>query len=132
VTEAARAAGQTWCQLGRTATQFASPALVAAILTRGRRTRRLTIAAFAVSAPVAEWLGGRRTMGVVAYTAARVADDIAYGAGVMAGSVAQRTAGPLRVVIIHRLLRIPRAVLRPVPSEPGPPVAAANERSAHA
>jgi mycofactocin system glycosyltransferase len=131
-TEAVRAAGQTWRQLGRAATQFASPVLVAAMVTRGRRTHRLTILAFALSAPVAEWIGGRRTLGVAAYTAGRVADDIAYGAGVIAGSVGARTSGPLRVVVVHRLLRIPRAALRPISSEPGRPVAASTESSANA
>ena len=64
------------------------------------------IAAFVLSAPVSEWLAGRRTMGAVGYTAARVADDVAYGAGVIAGSVRHRTAGPLRVVSVHRMLRL--------------------------
>jgi mycofactocin system glycosyltransferase len=131
-TEAVRAAGQTWCQLGRAATQFASPALAAAVLVRGNRTRRLAFAAFALSAPVAEWFESRRTLNVAAYTAGRVADDIAYGAGVVAGAVGQRTTGPLRVVVTHRLLRIPRAALRPVPSESGRPAAARSERSVHA
>lgn len=131
-TEAARAVGQTSLQLGRAATQFAGPLVVAAIAIRGSRLRRLMIAALVLSAPVAEWAGSERTMGVAAYTAARLADDVAYGAGVVAGSVGQRTAGPLRVLIVHRLLRIPRALLRPVTSELGELLAGRTERSAHA
>jgi mycofactocin glycosyltransferase len=54
--ESVHAAWQTWRQLGRTVTQFASPLLVVGLLF-GRR-RRLLLAALALGAPVTEWLEG--------------------------------------------------------------------------
>jgi hypothetical protein len=61
-----------------------------------RRARRTVVAA-AVVPPVLEWLQLQRPrpLGPVAYTALRLADDIAYGLGLWEGALAERTAGPL-------------------------------------
>jgi mycofactocin system glycosyltransferase len=105
-TEAARAAWQTWRGIGRATTQFGSPLLLAAVLKRGSRPRRATVAALVVAGPLSEWFSGRRTLDPLSYSAARIADDLCYGAGVVASSVRHRTTEPLRPVLAHRMLSI--------------------------
>jgi len=46
--------------------------------------------------PLVDWWQGERSVDPVRYLALRVADDLAYGAGVWAGCLQHRTAEPLR------------------------------------
>jgi mycofactocin system glycosyltransferase len=136
--EAAKAAGQSWQQAGRAATQLGAPLLTAAAI-RGGRGSRVVLAALVLTAPVIEWCSGPRTLDPARFVLARIADDLAYGCGVIAGSIKARTVEPLKPRITGRLLRIaPPApsALHAVPSAPGPIVAVAaqpsRKRSVHA
>jgi mycofactocin system glycosyltransferase len=93
----------TWRGVGRYSTQFAVPLLAAATLPRRRRIGRLaTLAALAVAAPITEHRGRRPEVALPRFVAGRLADDAAYGVGVYAGCVEQRTLSPLKVVIRRR------------------------------
>ena len=118
--EAVRAVSHTWRQLGRAATQFASP-LLAIALVKGRWTRRATVAGFVLAGPLSEWRAGQRTLGPVSFSAARIADDVAYGAGVVTSSIRHRTTEPLRPRRVHRMLRIAVSEPVPVPAVPSVP-----------
>jgi len=79
---------QTWLGLGRYATQFASPVLAAALL-GGRGTNRstwgrLSAASLLLGPPVARYLSSKPQL-----------NHVAYGAGVWAGCLKQRTIRPL-------------------------------------
>jgi hypothetical protein len=69
-----------------------SPLLVLGLLPR--RTRRASALALLLPA-LADWAGNPGESGAVAYGALHVADDVAYGAGVWAGCVRERTVAPL-------------------------------------
>lgn len=97
----ARGVQQTWLGASRYATQFASPLLLAAVLT-GRPRRRLAAASLLFGAAASGWRPGSRHSPIT-HTVSTVADDIAYGAGVLYGCCTQRTLGPLR----PRVLRTP-------------------------
>ena len=90
---AAQAAAQTLLALGRAGTTLAGPALPLAA-TRWRRARWPAVALLA-GPPLAEWWRRRPTLDPVRWTAASVADDLAYGAGVWWGCLVHRSAGPL-------------------------------------
>ncbi|WP_238012180.1 mycofactocin biosynthesis glycosyltransferase MftF [Dactylosporangium sp. AC04546] len=96
---------RTWLSLGRYGVQFASPLLVAAVLTpavgRERRpwTRRLAAASLLLGPGLASWYEHRRRLDPARFTAASIADDIAYGSGVWFGSVRHRTLSAIRPVI---------------------------------
>ena len=81
---------QTVLGMSRYATQFGWPLLLAGLC--HRRTRR-TAAALLLARPLAGWFG--RPVDPVRYTLASIADDVAYGAGVLTGCVRSRTAIPL-------------------------------------
>jgi mycofactocin system glycosyltransferase len=99
----AEALAGTWRGTGKYATQFALPLLAAAALRRERRVTRLAaLAALAVAAPIAEHRSRRPGVALPRFVAGRLADDAAYGAGVYAGCVKQRTLVPLKVVIRRR------------------------------
>ncbi len=102
----ARAAYQTWLGIGHYATQYAAPLLAAGLLTGGRR--RLAAASLLLGPPLAEWARHRDALDPVRFVLGRLADDIAYGSGVLAGCVAARTAAPLRPRVGRRPLRIDR------------------------
>jgi mycofactocin glycosyltransferase len=79
-----------------------APALVVGLL--GPRTRRL--AALALLAPALhQWWADRAELDPVRYAALHVAEDVAYGTGVWAGSVKARTMRPLlpRVMVRSRV-----------------------------
>jgi mycofactocin system glycosyltransferase len=99
--------GQTWLGTGRYATQFLAPALAAALLApRGRRGgRRLITTALALSGPLGGWLSQRPALDPARYVAASIADDVAYGCGVWAGSVRARTAIAVRPALARRSRR---------------------------
>ncbi|HEX3707747.1 MAG TPA: mycofactocin biosynthesis glycosyltransferase MftF [Mycobacteriales bacterium] len=85
-----------WLGLGRYATQFTAPLLVAAAAGPGRRrSRSLMVAALAVAPPLVDWSRSRPAVTPARYLAGRVTDDIAYGVGVHAGCLRHRTAAPL-------------------------------------
>jgi mycofactocin system glycosyltransferase len=69
-----------------------SPLMAAALFPR--RTRRLAVLSFLVPA-VRDALGDRAGLDPVRYLALRVADDVAYGAGVWLGCARARTLRPL-------------------------------------
>ncbi|MEV0069351.1 mycofactocin biosynthesis glycosyltransferase MftF [Amycolatopsis sp. NPDC050768] len=102
----ATAVHQTWLGAGRYTTQYAAPALVAVLLAGGRH--RLAAASLLLGPPLASWLTRRPDLDPVRYSAAAVADDLAYGAGVWAGCLTHRTAAPLRPRVAWRPLRIDR------------------------
>ena len=59
-----------------------------------RRTRSIVIAAATVP-PLLDWLAGRTSLDPVSYVALRVADDVAYGAGLWIGVIEHRRIGAL-------------------------------------
>lgn len=94
----------TWRGVGRYATQFGLPLLAVAAV-RGRRSvaRTVLLGALVVSDPVGEWTGSRRDVSLWRFVAGRIAEDAAYGAGVYAGCLNERTAAPLAVVSSRRV-----------------------------
>jgi mycofactocin system glycosyltransferase len=79
-----------------------SPALVIGLLTR--RTRRRAAAALLVPA-VADWVDRQGDLDLPRYVALHIADDVAYGAGVWAGCLRERTIRPLipRIAVRSRI-----------------------------
>ncbi len=69
-------------------------ALLAALLLGGRARRAVAVAA--VVPALLDWRDGRSELGAVAFVAARIADDVAYGTGVWLGSLRWRTTAALR------------------------------------
>lgn len=93
----------TWRGVGRYATQFGLPAIAAlAVPRRGKLGRAAAIAALALAAPVADHRVRRPAVALPRFVAGRIADDTAYGAGVYAGCIKQRTLSPLKVVVRRR------------------------------
>jgi hypothetical protein len=88
-----RAVWHTLLGLSRAGTTLAAPVLVGALA--ARRTRRAA-ALLLAAAPAAQWLTARPGLDPVRWTAAAIADDVAYGAGVWCGCLRERTVGPLR------------------------------------
>jgi mycofactocin system glycosyltransferase len=89
---AAAGFGHTIVGIGHAATMFAAPALFAALASRGTRPAAL---ALLVAPPLEEWIQERPSLDPIRWTAAVIADDIAYGAGVLHGCVTGRTLAPL-------------------------------------
>lgn len=89
----AAGAGWTVVGLGRAATMLYGPALWA-LARRGRRGRAAA-AVLVLAPPLVEWVRRRPDLDLPRWVAASVADDVAYGAGVWAGCLRHRTAGPL-------------------------------------
>jgi len=98
---AAGTAGQAGSAIGRYATQVAGPALVATALVSPRR--RAAAAALLLGPPLASWLTLRPRLDPARFAIARIADEIAYGSGVLVGSVAARTPVAIRPKFIHDL-----------------------------
>ena len=67
-------------------------ALVVALVFR--RSRSIVVAAATVP-PLLDWLAGRTSLDPVRYVALRVADDVAYGAGLWIGVIEHRQIGAL-------------------------------------
>ncbi len=97
----------TWLGTGRWCGQFAGPALVLAAARPGGRTarvrwgRRLAAASLLAGPPLADW-ARRRDGDPVRFTAAALADQAAYGAGVYAGCLRERMVTPVLPVISWR------------------------------
>jgi hypothetical protein len=87
--------------LGRYAVQFAAPALAVAITRAAPGTRRAAVA-LAVTPAFAAWWPRRAEIGAVRFTFGRLADDLAYGTGVLTGCVRHRTIRPLLPALAHR------------------------------
>lgn len=104
----ATAVRQTWLGCGRYGTQFAAPLLAALLVPGGRRrwSRRAAVASLLLGPPLTAWAQRRPELDPVRYTAAAIADDIAYGAGVWAGCLARRTTVPVRPAVVRRPLEI--------------------------
>jgi mycofactocin system glycosyltransferase len=81
--------------------------------------RRTAIASLLVGPPLTAWAEGSRTLDPLRFTLGRIADDIAYGAGVWSGCVARRTLSPLRPIIAWRPLRIDPVSSRPAAASSG-------------
>lgn len=81
---------QTVLGLSRYGTQFCAPVLLAALL---HRRTRLPAVALLLARPLSSY---RLAVDPVRHTLAGIADDIAYGAGVLTGCVRARTIIPLR------------------------------------
>ncbi len=95
---------QTWVGFGRYATQFAAPAVLGALVTGGRR-RRFAAAGLLLGSAVSGWWRSDRSLDPARYAAGSVLDDLAYGAGVLAGCARQRTVRPL---LPKTIIRSPR------------------------
>jgi hypothetical protein len=98
-TAAAQGAALTWLGLGRYLVQFAPWLLAGGLLSR--RTR-LAAAGLALAPILSEWAERDRPLDPVRFAAGCLADEIAYGAGVVSGSVRARTIVPLRPVVVRR------------------------------
>jgi mycofactocin system glycosyltransferase len=92
---AAAGLGLTALGLGRVTTQLAAPLAVAAIALSRRRSTALGLAAFMLAPAVDDFVRRRPALNPAQFTAARIADDIAYGAGVWRGAARAHTAIPL-------------------------------------
>jgi len=92
---------QTWLGLGRCATQFAAPAVLAAAVTGGPR-RRIAAASLVLGPALSGRWQSDRALDPARYVAGSVLDDMAYGAGVLTGCLRERTARPLMPKTIFR------------------------------
>jgi len=125
---------QTWLGTGRWCGQFGWPVLAAVIARPGGRTararwgRRLAAASLLAGPPLAD--GARQGGGgarLLAAAGRALADQAAYGAGVYAGCLRERTAAPLRPTVawqqVAGLRRTPPAgpPARPSPNSPADP-----------
>ncbi len=115
VSAMASGAVQTWWGIGRYATQFASPALALAWAGSRRRTRRslltrrLAVLSLILGPPIRDWLPRRGDIGIIPFVLGRLADDLAYGAGVWTGAAAARSGLALRPKIINQQTSIARS-----------------------
>lgn len=104
------AAYQTWLGIGRYGTRFALPLLAAGIVSGGRRRgRRVAAASLLLGPPLVDWLSRRDSLDPVRFVLGRLADDVAYGAGVWAGCASNRTFGPVRPGLGRQRVRIDNA-----------------------
>jgi hypothetical protein len=71
---------------------FAAPLLLAGL---ARPATRPAALALLLSAPADEWRMARPPLDLLRWTAASLADDVAYGGGVVVGCRATRTWEPL-------------------------------------
>jgi mycofactocin system glycosyltransferase len=93
----AQGTGWTLFGLGRAATVLVGPGLALGALRGGRRGGRIrrATATLALVPPLVEWWQRRPELDPVRWSVASMADDVAYGLGVWAGSIRARTVGPL-------------------------------------
>ena len=94
---------QSWLGIGRYATQFAAPALLAT-LAMGRPRHRVAAASLLLGPALTGWAASDRRLDPIRSVLASIADDVAYGSGVLAGCLEQRTLRPL-VPLSHRRQR---------------------------
>jgi mycofactocin system glycosyltransferase len=93
----ATAIARTWRAAGTYATQFAAPVLVAYAARSIRRGRGpWTIASLVLAEPLTSWWTTRdRAADPLTHVVAHLAEDVAYGAGVLTGCVRDRSVLPL-------------------------------------
>lgn len=102
------AAYQTWLGVGRYSTQFGAPLLAAVLLAPGGRTRRrrwgrrAAVASLLLGPALTTWADRRPDLGPLRFMAGRLAEDVAYGAGVYAGCARSRTITPIQPVVSWR------------------------------
>lgn len=89
----AHATLRTGAAAGRAATMFAAPVLLAALT---RRRLRGPAATLLLLPPLTEWATRRPALDPVRWSLAAIADDAAYGTGVLLGCGRHRTLAPLR------------------------------------
>ncbi len=92
---------QTAIGVSRYATQFASPALLAAALAPGRPGRRWAAAALLTGSALADWITLRPRLDPVRFVLARVADQVSYGAGVWASAWRGRSVAALQPKLLR-------------------------------
>lgn len=80
--------------LSRASRSIAGPALIGALAVRRARPAAAVLLA---AAPLEQWMAVRPRLDPLRWTAAAIADDLAYGAGVWHGCLRWRTTKPLRV-----------------------------------
>ena len=97
----AAAVAKTWLGVGRYTTQYATPLLLALMLTGGRahRGRRAALASLLAGPPLVAWATSHPAIDPIRFAAVALTDDIAYGAGVWASCFRHRTIAPLRPVV---------------------------------
>jgi mycofactocin system glycosyltransferase len=91
--------GTAWQGMGRYGTQFAAPALLALAVVGGNPVRRCAAASLLLGPPLASWVRRRPRLDPVRYVLGHVADDVAYGLGVLSGCLREATVAPLCPVI---------------------------------
>lgn len=103
---------QTWLGIGRYATQFAAPSLVAMLgapsgTSAARRWgRRAAVASLLLGPALTSYAQRKPRLNPAAFVLAHIADDVCYGAGVWVGSVQARTLVPITPVVSWRPLRV--------------------------
>jgi mycofactocin system glycosyltransferase len=96
---ATRSVLRTWEGIGRYLIQFAPALLVAGLL---HRRTRLVAAGLALIPPLDEWIDRGRPLDPARFAAGYLADEVAYGAGVVSQSLRERTTVPLRPIAVRR------------------------------
>jgi hypothetical protein len=91
--------GVAWQGMGRYGTQFAAPALLALATVPGNPVRRCAAASLLLGPPLASWVRRRPPLDPVRYVLGQLADDVAYGLGVLSGCLRDATVAPLCPVI---------------------------------
>lgn len=91
--------GQAGLGIGRYGTQLAAPLLLALAVLSTNRTRRLAAVVLLLGPSLADWCARRPRLDPVRYVLAHLADELAYGLGVLSGCRRERTAVPLCPVI---------------------------------
>ncbi len=101
---ALRATASTWVATGRVAGQFGLPVVLTALARLPKEStgsvwsRRLAVAALISAGPLAAHRRSGSPLSAGRFVVGQLLDDIAYGAGVIAGCIHHRTADPLRPV----------------------------------
>lgn len=97
---------RTWRAGGTYVAQIAAPLAVATAVRRPGA--RLPILTWLLAEPVASWFSARRDGAAPSRVPLDLAENVAYGAGVIAGCLRHRTAAPLRPSIRPLRRRNPR------------------------
>lgn len=93
---------KTWRATGTYATQFLAPALLVGL---AHRRTRFAAAAMLAAGPAHAWWTVRPPNDRIRFVVGHLAEDAAYGAGVLAGSARERTLRPLLPVRARRASR---------------------------
>jgi mycofactocin system glycosyltransferase len=96
---AATAAAQTWIGIGRYLIHFAPWLLGLGLL---RRRTRLAAAGLTLAPILSAWRTRHAPVDPITFSAGYLANEIAYGAGVISGCAHERTSAPLLPVLVRR------------------------------